>query len=63
MFYIKGANFSIDFIMVIVLLPAVRIMNDTVNITFSHAITVTCLVITEELTPLFPDGVECTPLV
>jgi hypothetical protein len=49
--------------MVIVLLPAVRIMNDTVNITFSHAITVTCLVITEELTPLFPDGVECTPLV
>ena len=48
--------------MVIVLLSAVRIMNHTVNITFSSAITIICFVITEELTPLYPDGVECTHL-
>jgi hypothetical protein len=48
--------------MFIFFLPAVRIMNGTVNITFSHSITIIGLVITEELTPLFSDGVECTPL-
>jgi hypothetical protein len=48
--------------MVIGLLPAVRIMSDTVNIIFSSAITIIRLVIPEELTQLFPDGVECTHL-
>jgi hypothetical protein len=38
-------------------------MDDSVNVTFSRALTMICLVLPEELTPLFPDGVEYTYLI
>jgi len=38
-------------------------MDEIVNITFSRALTIICPVFPEELTPLFPDGVECTYLI
>jgi hypothetical protein len=44
----------------IVLLSGIRIKNDTANIPFLRAVTIKCLVIPYELTPLYPDGVECT---
>ena len=50
------------FIIVIVLLSAIRIVNDALHIPFTRAVTIIYLVNPFKLTPLCPDGVECTHL-
>ena len=48
--------------MFIALLPGIRTINYTVNILFSISVTIIYLVNLLKLTPVYPDGVECTHL-
>jgi hypothetical protein len=46
-----------------VLLSVMRIKNDIIKTSFPHSVTLIYQAISYELTPLFPDGVECTHLI